>query len=235
MPEDHKQHRQRLKNRFLREGLDHFERHNILELLLFYAIPQGDTNPLAHRLIDHFGSISAVFDASYEELLKVKGVGEHTAILLKLCLGITKAYLDDGNSPGVTLDSPNELCKYIVPKFAGETNEILYIICLDSRKRVLYCGKIQEGTINQVSLSGRKVAEKALSVNARFVVLAHNHPGSYAVPSSEDVRATEKMLLILRGIGIELMDHIIVAENDAVSMRESGLINTSTLWRGYKS
>lgn len=234
MPEDHKRHRQRLKKRFLNEGLENFEKHNILELILFYSIPREDTNPLGHRLIDHFGSLSAVFDAEYEDLLKVKGVGENTALLLKLCPAITKAYMDDRNRIGVVLSDTKDLSDFLIPKFAGETNEVVYLICLDNRRRVLSCEKVDEGTVNESKLHPRKIAEIALLHNATAVVVAHNHPNAYAMPSKSDVRTTAHILHSLHNLGIYLVDHIIVSDTEAVSMEDSGLIDRSQTSYGYQ-
>lgn len=147
---DHKHHRQRLKERFLQEGLDSFDPVNILELMLFYAIPQGDTNPTAHRLLDTFGSLSGVMNASVENLCQVKGVGQHAATLIKLFAAVVRPYLDDANRGGVVLQSTDEICRYLLPKFAGRTVETFYLVCLDGRRRVNYCGILSEGTLDSV-------------------------------------------------------------------------------------
>lgn len=220
----HKQHRQRLKERFLREGLDHFAPHVILELMLFYAIPQGDTNPLAHRLLDTFGSLSGVLNASYENLCKVQGVGEHTATLIKLCGAIVRPYLEDSNSGGLVLDSTAKVCAFIQPKFVGRTVETVLLVCLDSKKKLLYCGVQGEGTVDNVPIFLRGIVEKAISVNASYVILAHNHPTGFALPSSEDILTTRTVAKALEPLSIRLLDHIVVAMGDSVSMADSGLL-----------
>lgn len=179
---DHKHHRQRLKERFLQEGLDHFDPVNILELMLFYAIPQGDTNPIAHRLLDTFGSLSGVMNASVENLCQVKGVGQHAATLIKLFAAVVRPYLDDGNRGGVVLQSTEEICQYLLPKFAGRTVETFFLVCLDGRRRVTYCGVLSEGTLDSVPVFVRQIVEKILAVHAGYVILAHNHPWGLPCP-----------------------------------------------------
>ena len=221
---EHKNHRKRVKERFLKEGLDHFAHHNILELILFYAIPQGDTNPLAHRLMRTFGSFSGVLNASFEDLCRVDGIGEHSAILLKLCGALVRPYLEDSNNSGVVLSSSEQLCRFLLPKFAGRTVETAYLVCLDAKYKLLYCGILSEGTIDNVPIFVRSIVGKAIAVNASLVVLAHNHPTGFALPSQDDIHATHAVAKALEPLSIRLLDHIIVAMGDAVSLSDSGLL-----------
>lgn len=218
----HKDHRRRVKNRFLSEGLDHFEELHALELLLFFAIPQGDVNPLAHKLLDHFGSLHQVLKAPPEQLMAVKGVGEHTAILLGLVKGLSKKYLIDYDEKTIQLGTLEECGAYLMDRFLGRRDEVVMLLCLDAKRAPLACRVVSEGSVNTAEVSVRKVVEAALAVNATSVVLAHNHPSGIAVPSMEDIVTTRRIAMALDAVGIGLEDHIVVAERDYVSLVQSG-------------
>lgn len=218
----HDGHRKRLIQRFLEEGLDGFEPHNILELLLFYAIPRKDTNELAHRLIDAFGSLNGVFDAPYEALMQVEGVGENTAALLKLMPQLTRVYFT-GIREETVLDSADKAAAYFVPYFIGQTEEVVRMVCVDAKSRITAHQIIHRGSVNVAEANIRKIANIALHNNAVGVILAHNHPGGIALPSPEDIVTTRNIKSALQPMGIVLMDHIIVAGEDSVSMALSGV------------
>lgn len=217
----HEGHRQRLKNRFLAEGLDSFEEHEILELLLFFSIPRMDTNELAHALINRFGSLAEVLDAPYEELLKIKGVSDNTALLLKLEPNLARVYLDGRRNPVEALDNSRKLGEYFVNKFIGRTNEVVFLLCLDSSLNVINCDMIAEGTVSSSMLSGRRIMEQVVRHNAYRVVLAHNHPRGLALPSNEDIIVTRDFRHALKRLEIELIDHIIVAGKEYISLFDS--------------
>lgn len=222
----HGGHRLRLRDRFRKEGcdLDHFEPHNTLELLLFYCAPQKDTNELAHLLIDEFGSISGVFDAPYEELIKVNGVGEYTATFLKMIPALFRVYEQDRVKDEVVLDSAEKAGRYFVPKFIGRTEELVFAACLDSECKVKCCEVVNHGTVSAATVNVRKIAEYAMKYNATNVIIAHNHPYGLAVASPEDIMTTDAIYYALQLIGIDLTDHIIVAKDKAVSLAEIGVI-----------
>ena len=218
---DHKLHRQRVKKRFMGEGLDHFSELHALELLLFYGKPREDTNDLAHDLLDHFGSLHQVLTAPPEQLMQVNGVGEHVAILLSLVKGISQKYLigrEDRRGPLKTL---RDCGNYLMDWFLGRRDETVILLCLDAKRIPLACRIVSEGSVNTAEVSVRKVVEAALAVNATSVVLAHNHPSGLAIPSMEDIVTTRRMGMALDAVGILLEDHIVVADRDYVSLRES--------------
>lgn len=219
----HRDHRKRVKNRFRQEGLDHFDELHVLELLLFYGIPQGDTNPLAHALLDRFGSLSQVLEAPVEELEKVSGVGEHVSTLLALTRDISRYYMVNRSGPCQILTTIAACGKYIVPYFVGRRDETVFLLCLDTKCKVICCKEVGCGTVNSASVSVRKIVETALAVNATSVVLSHNHPSGLAIPSDEDVLTTKRVAVALDAVGILLVDHIVVADDDYVSIAESGL------------
>lgn len=218
----HDGHRKRLKRRFLSEGLDSFEDHNILELLLFYALPRSDTNEIAHRLLEQFKSLSGVFDAPLEELCKIKGISEHSATMIKLIPRLTSAYHTDKSKDIKIISSTNAAGKFFVPRFYGKQNEEVHVMLLDDKKKVIKCEKVFEGTVNSTPITVKKVVAMAVNSNATGVILAHNHPGGIALPSKSDLRATEKIYRALELINIQLCDHIIVADDDFVSLADSG-------------
>lgn len=217
----HDGHRERLRERFIEHGLDGFNHHQILELLLYYSIPRRDTNEIAHRLIDEFGSFSGVFDANYNDLCKVDGIGGNSASLIKLIPAICRAYMDDKQDEGTVLNTTEKAGKYLINKFIGHTEEVIYMICMDNKCRVLKTEMIGKGTMNAVGLSIRKMAEIAMRCSATCVILAHNHPHGTPLPSRGDVRTTISIVSALGALNIRVNDHIIVAGNEFVSMADS--------------
>lgn len=218
----HKGHRERLKRRFLEEGLDNFTDIQVLELLLFFAIPVKDTNSLAHALLQHFGSLSQVLEANAEELKKVPGIKDHAATLLTLVTQLCRYYQVNSSQQIQVLTTLEDCGRYLVPRFFGRTRETVFLLCLDAKCKVLCCKEIGEGSVNSASISVRKVVETALAANATTVVLAHNHPSGIAVPSNEDIQTTQRIAAALYAVEIHLADHIVVAEGDYVSMMQSG-------------
>ena len=187
----HEGHRERLRQRFLSEGLENFQDHNVLELLLFYSVPLKDTNEEAHNLIDTFGSLSGVFDASFEELCNVKGIGERSATLIKMVPELFKKYeVDKVNNDDAILDTSKRVAEYVAPHFKGVTNEKMYVLCLDSNCRVLNFTQVSEGVVNTAPLNTRKIMEIALNCNASSIILVHNHPSGVVAPSRKDIDAT---------------------------------------------
>ncbi len=211
-------HRQRLKERFEEHGLDNFNDVNVLELLLFYALPRGDTNPTAHRLLDRFGSLWEVFDASEEELMSVPGIGKNAAVLLKLIPPLTRRYLMSLEDPVITFNTLREVGRYFIPRFLFLKDEELHLLCMDDMNRMLRCDRLFTGVSNAAEISIRKIAEVSLRCGATKIVLAHNHPNGVALPSPDDIRLTEQIEKALQPLGIRLLDHIVVGGNDYVSI-----------------
>lgn len=217
----HEEHRKRLKKRFVAEGLDSFEPHNMIELLLFYSIPRQDVNPVAHKLLSTFHTLDGVFDAPIEELEQVEGVGNNSALLIKLVSSLTRQYFIAKETVGDILVSTDAVRKYILPFYIGETAECVRLICLDSKCKVLCCTELFRGSVNSSQVSLRMVVSIALRYQAAGVIIAHNHPGGVAIPSKEDLATTRSIQNALSAVGIALVDHIIVADGDFVSMADS--------------
>ena len=216
-------HRERLRRRFSKEGLDHFEPHEVLELLLFYVIPRIDVNPIAHRLINRFGSLSRVFEAKYEELLTVEGVGENAALFLTMIPSVCRRYLlSNVQDKGIVPLSNSALAhEYVAPYFVGRTVETLYVICLNNAGVPVECCYISEGTINATQVDMRKIVEAVVRNNAVAAILCHNHPDGIARPSPEDIAVTRKASEILDSIGVVLLDHLILVDGDFVSFHDT--------------
>ena len=221
----HDGHRKRLKEQFLNHS-DGFHDHQLLELLLCYAIPQGDVNGLAHRLLDRFGSLSGVLDARPEALEQVPGVGEHTAVLLKLIPVLSGRYQADRAGMGTILDSTQAAGQYLRPYFSqGARYEMAYLVCLDGKYKVLGCHKLDEGTVNAAEITPRKMVEIVLAHNATAAILAHNHLSGLALPSNADLMSTQQLRAILRSVDVELLDHLIFTDDDMVSLKDSGFFS----------
>lgn len=219
----HAGHRARLRKRFTENGLDSFEDHNALELFLFYAIPNRDVNGLAHDLINEFGSLSAVFDARYEDLCKVKGISEYSASLIKLLPAMARRYEQDKvSAEEVIYDSPEKIAEYMSGLYFGINHEEMYMLCLDSACRLLKCIKLGSGEIDEVTVSYRNIAKQALSTNAANVILVHNHVSGIVAPSNQDVVFTSSLIANMKGVGIRISDHIIIGNGkEHLSMRYS--------------
>ncbi len=220
----HAGHRSRVKEEFLRRGLDSFPEHRVLELLLFYAIPQGDTNVLAHRLMERFGSLAGVLDASVEDLCAVPGVGEHTALLLRMIPGLCGRYVASRSSVGDIVDCSARVREVLEPYFFGARNEMVYVLCLDGKRKVLGVRKITEGSINAAEVTTRRITEESMSLRASAVILAHNHVSGIAIPSNEDCATTRYLKQVLEPIGIKLLDHVVFCDDDMVSMKDSMIL-----------
>ena len=191
--------------------------------MLFYAIPRRDTKPIARRLLDKFGSVSSVLDAPLHALQQVEGIGPGAATFLKLVHETGRYYLKSRDQDVTILDDLNKCGSYLVNFFHGKRTESVWVLCLDAKCKLLSCQQVAEGGNDSVSVSPRSVMEAALAVNASSVILAHNHPGGFAKPSDADVMTTRYLGKLLSSMGFSLADHIVVAEGDFVSMRQSGL------------
>lgn len=204
----HENHRARVRKRFEHEGLKTFADHNVLELLLFYSIPQKDTNDIAHRLLDEFGSLSAVFDAPKDVLMNVVGVGENTATLIKLMPELFSRYEQDKiKNESIVLDSAEAAGKYFMSRFIGANTEKLYAVCLDNNCKVKKFVEVSEGNPDYTDLNMRKLVSEAINTNSSSVIISHNHPSGVAAPSAADVDATRALILMLKKLGIRVNDH----------------------------
>jgi len=221
----HKGHRQRVKARYLSEGLDAFEDHQVLEMLLFYCIPMRDTNELAHKMIREFGSLATLFEADPKDICRRCGVSENTAVLLSLIPPLSRRYFKGKWGEKPVLNSSSKAGQYAVSLFVGRTYEAFYLICLDAQNRVNHAALVHEGTINEAPVYPRMIVEAALRHQASSVILAHNHPGGSLKPSQADIEVTKRVSTALGSISISVVDHIIVAGDKYASFAEMGLMD----------
>ncbi len=220
----HEGHRARVRERFINEGLEHFEGHQVLELLLFYVVKRADTNELAHRMIDAFGSLSAVLDAPAEELAKFPYMTENAVTMLKLMPELAAYYRNDKLKSICTLNSYNELFSHVRAMFMAIRCETVMLILMDSNARILKTEKLFEGSVNMTQITARLIATHALRHGAVMAVLAHNHPDGNSRPSKEDIAATLHLKRLLDGIGINLTEHLVVGREDVTPIIQNSLM-----------
>ena len=217
-------HRQRLRDKFASGGLDPFLDHETLELLLTYCIARRDTKPAAWALVKRFGSLSAVLDAPYEELCAVKGVGEQSALFLKLIRAVFKKYSLDEVSTGTPIRTPKQVLEYCKASLAGKKEECLEVIYLSVRNTIMGTQVVASGLIDRVAVSPRKIVECALAAKAAAIILVHNHPSGDATPSQEDIDLTQDVVRAAALFGISVHDHIIVGKGAHYSLKANGKI-----------
>ena len=220
----HEGHRKRMRNRFRKDGLVGFAPHEVLELLLFYARARGDVNPLAHRLLEVFGSLRGVLEAPPEQLMQVEGIGEETATFLGLMVPVFRKYQESMDAKPLYLTRRVEAERYCHALLVGLRFERLQLISLSAARMVIGTRVVGEGGVSEVHAYPRHVVEAALNHNACSVILCHNHPGGTPEPSEADLLVTRQIEAVLRHLGIRLMDHIIVAGNKTYSMSLNGQI-----------
>lgn len=219
----HKGHRDRMRKRFLLNDFDGFETHEALELLLYYAVPRKDTNRLAHNLLERFGSLSAVLDAPLNALTEA-GLTQNAAVLLKLVPSLGRLYTDDRNYNKKKVINQERLGYLMLDKFMGRVNEVVILMLLDAKFKEIFCGVVSKGSMSACQLYIRKIVQLAVTNNAKYAVLAHNHPSGVAIPSEDDVFSTQEIYDALSIVGVTLVDHYVVADHDFVSMMQSGMI-----------
>ena len=214
---EHTNHRERMRQRFLEHGLDNFADHEVLELLLFYAIPRGDVNPLAHRLLDTFGSLANVLEAETPDLCRVEGMGDKTAAFLHMLPPMFRRY-QTSKIQGTTYDTTEKIAEYLVKYYIGRPREQLSAVLMDNQCRLIRICDIAEGSATSVKIDLRKLLQCILQYNAADVVLAHNHPRGMCNPSRADIVQTSTIREMLKNIDVRLVDHIIIAEDRWISL-----------------
>ena len=223
----HRDHRSRMKARFAAQGLDGLNDHEALELLLYFAVPRVDTNPIAHRLLDTFGSLHGVIDASPDALKQVQGIGENAATLIVLLREMMRRYAIDkteNDLKGASMTTTEKIGRYLSPYFVGVNEERFVALATDMKGKVLGVEELSRGTARATDVNIRKLAELAIRYQAASVILAHNHPGGLALPSHDDMQTTRRIRETLAGLNIGVRDHIIIAGDDFISMRDSGMM-----------
>jgi len=213
-----------MRERYMRHGLENFTDHEVLELLLYYSVARKDTNELAHRLLNDFGSLDVLFEADPLDIKRVSGASDQTAVLISMIPHISGRYLNAKFSEKTALDSSDKIGGFCISLFAGKTYECFYCICLDNRRKLIAAAKISEGTVNETNVYPRRAAKEALKYNAVGVALAHNHPSGGVEPSEDDHAATVMIVSALRPLGIDVLDHIVVGGGRYYSFAEHKLL-----------
>ena len=220
---EHSGHRERLRRRFIDNGLDGFEEHQALELYLFYAIPRRDTNPLAHRLLERYRNIGGVCDAPIDELERDFGLSESAAALLKLLPEMSRLY-NESKLSDTNLIDPETVGDMIARRFIGRTSEAVALLLGSAKGKILYFDIVAKGSVSSSDFPLRRIVDLAIRHNARTADIAHNHPSGSLLPSRADIDVTKLLDSTLSSVGVHLLDHFIVADNEYASLREYDLI-----------
>lgn len=218
---EHSGHRQRVRKKFIENGFDVFEPHEALEMFLFYAIPRKDTNPLAHRLLDRYLTIGGVCDAPIDELMNDFGLSESAATYIKMLPEMSRLYNESKMSDDNIIDYEN-LGALFQTKFIGRTSEAVALMLGDAKGKMIYFSIISKGSLNSSDMPIRKIVDLSLRHNAKTAFLAHNHPSGTALPSHNDLLTTQTVRETLLSVGVDLIDHFIITDDDYVSLRDSG-------------
>lgn len=217
----HEGHRDRVKDNFIENGFQGFNEHQILELVLFYGYPRIDTNELAHKLINQFGGLNGVLNASVDELIQSGGLTKNCAVLLKLFTNIIREY-SINESSNYVFNTTQKITEHFEGIYKGETEEKVYVSIFDDELRLKKTILVTKGTIAFVPMQTRKIAHAVLNNNSNYIAIAHNHPSSSSKPSDEDIIITNGILGVLKSLGVNLLDHIIIGNDGSYSMCKSG-------------
>lgn len=222
---DNAKHRIRVKENYRKNGGSDLRDYELLEMLLFYCVPRKDTKPLAKQLIADFGSFARVFEAGEHELVKYNGITENGATLINLMIDISRQYqIDKANhiDQTDTFDNNNKICDYFKNKLFGYTKEVVYVMFLDSRYKLISCEKLAEGDLTQVSFENSQIIELVIKYKAKFMAIAHTHPDGTMRPSESDVKVTADLRKALKVIKVVLLEHAIITPKVCVSMYNGG-------------
>ncbi|MBR3019426.1 MAG: RadC family protein [Clostridia bacterium] len=222
---EHAGHRERLRKRYAENGLSGFAEHEILELLLTFAIPRVNTNPIAHRLINHFGSLTAVLEANQKELEAVEGIGPQASTLLSMLLPLLREYEQKKLLPRVRFSTYSDLAAFCRTLYIGACREEFYVLSMDADLNLLAAKCIIKGTPTEVNALPRQVLEELLQNHAACAAISHNHPSGSEMPSQEDVDVTLAIERVLSGVGIRLYDHVLIAGNRQYSFMRHHWLN----------
>jgi len=221
----HSGHRERVREKYLKTGgLDAFADHEIIEFILYYCIPNGDVNPIAHRLLKEFGSLHNLMDASPQEISRRGGISMKGAILFTLFPVVYSRYESAKWSGKKALDTSRKAAAYLLSLFAGERNERMYLLCLDTQQKLIHAALLSTGTVDETTVYPRLVVAAALKYNASSVIVAHNHPSGNIIPSKGDISSTTTIINALATINVNVLDHIIIGGKDYYSFSEKKLL-----------
>ena len=221
---DSQGHRERIKEKFLKNGIDGFAEYEILELLLTYCIPRKDTKPIAKELLNKFKSLDNVFKADFDKLSAIDGLGKNSIAFLKLIGDLPSIIYKDELKNKLKLSNKDILLKYLRNKIGYEEIEKFYVLYLSSSNEVIEFEENSVGTLDRSSVYPREIYKKIINLNAKSVILAHNHPSDNITPSKCDIELTNEIAKGLKNFGALLIEHIIITKNSYFSFLEEGLI-----------
>lgn len=217
-------HRKRLRQKFLKSGLNGFLDYEIVELLLTLGTPRKDCKQSAKDIIKKFKNLANALDATPEELQEIKGVGPANIIGIKLFQEISKEYYKEKIDEQNFLNSPENVFNYLKGKIGKQKKEHFVILCLNTRNKLIE-DDVSVGTLNASLVHPREVFKKAILNNASHVIVAHNHPSGDSTPSPQDIETTKRLIEAGKILGINVIDHIIVTDKNFTSLKEKGHIN----------
>ena len=228
---DNQGHRERIKEKFLKNGIDGFAEYEILELLLTYCIPRKDTKPIAKELLNKFKSLDNVFKADFDKLSAIDGLGKNSIVFLKLIGDLPSIIYKDElknkklvDKETLKISNKDVLLKYLRNKIGYEEIEKFYVLYLSSSNEVIEFEENSVGTLDRSSVYPREIYKKIINLNAKSVILAHNHPSDNITPSKCDIELTNEIAKGLKNFGALLIEHIIITKNSYFSFLEEGLI-----------
>lgn len=219
-------HRQRLRERFLRAGLEGLNDYEVVELLLTLAIPRSDVKQPAKTLIARFGNLRGILDAPPDEMQEVKGIGAVAPVALRIIRAAAALYLQQSAEGEESLADPARLIAFWRMRIGALRDEVFEVAYLDSGYRVLRDGveRLEEGTIDRAVVYPRRVVRAALTRGAAALVLAHNHPNGRVQPSEQDKTLTRALALAAETVQLQIIDHLIVSPDQSFSFRKAGLL-----------
>ncbi|MCX8044528.1 MAG: DNA repair protein RadC [Desulfobacterota bacterium] len=218
----HAEHRQRIKLRYLKNGLHPFLDYEVLEFILTYAIARKDVKPVAKALLERFKTLNDVFNAPLEELVKIPGIGIHSALLLRLIRDCVERYLHGDMLKTDCISSTHALVRYCIAAMAYNAHEQFRVIYLNTKNRVIADEVVQQGTIDHIAIYPRTIVEHSLRHKAKALIFVHNHPSGDPVPSPQDRDLTQRLIAAVEPLSINVHDHIIIGKNGYYSFREHG-------------
>jgi len=222
--EDNREHRERLRQKFLTAGMAAFHEYEAVEFLLTCAIPRRDVKPQAKALLRKFGSLRGIVDAEIGDLERISGVGKKSAIVIKFIKEFAAFYLMQKAKDKPQIACTSELLDFVRMTMGGKKDEEFCVIYLDAQNQIIEFETVQQGIANQAVVYPRQVLEKALRKKASALILAHNHPSGHVRPSDADIRLTRTIQETARALDILIHDHIIIGENRFFSFREEGMM-----------
>lgn len=218
----HKDHRKKVKDRFFECGFTGMPDHNILEAILFLGIPQKDTNPMAHELIDTFGSLSGVLEAKKSDLMKIKGMTDNAAFAIMSYLPVNRRYIESLQKKKPVFENNDQIVDFLKPLFFEKsTIERVFVLCFDTKNRLIACRNVCDGDISSALFDVRELTRIVLEVNAQKIIVAHSHPHGVALPSREDITTTKLIYEMMKFIKVHLEDHFIITDTGYMSMAKN--------------